>query len=85
MPLLKKDNVKRFFISSFFHQTTSPGLKGMSRNDFKLFANIRGVIYIGNDSAVMNTLGSLLESFWIRQFFTHKSHVPKKLNNYSQF
>jgi hypothetical protein len=58
---------------------------GMSRNDFKLFANIRGVIYIGNDSTVMNTLGSLLESFWIRQFFTHKSHVPKKLNNYSQF
>jgi hypothetical protein len=36
----------RFFVSGFFHQTTSPGPNRHAQERFRIFSNIRGVIRI---------------------------------------
>jgi hypothetical protein len=44
----ERNSVTRFFVSKFFHQTTSPGPKRHAQEQLRIFSNISGVISIRN-------------------------------------
>jgi hypothetical protein len=59
----------RFFISGFFHQTTSPGPKEHAQKRFRIFPKIRGVIRIRNRLPGDEYTGESIRIPEVRQFF----------------
>jgi hypothetical protein len=67
-----KDNIMRFFVSSFFHQTTYAGSNRQAWKISNLVKNFMELFVFANDSpGVYSTPGSRLESLNFGYHFNH--------------
>ncbi len=62
------NSVTRFFGSSFFHQTPSPGPNRDAQDRFRIFSNIRGFIRIRNRLPGDEYTGESIRILYDRQF-----------------